>query len=393
MNSLNSYQSKLIEFENKFNRIFNCNSEGAYRVPARINLIGEHIDYNGGKVLPCAISYYMTGLYSKRADKRIVAYSNKFDSKFSAEIDTISYKKRNSWSNYVFGIFATLKEHGYVIPYGLNIFIDSEISLGAGLSSSAALLDLVVFIANDVFRLNIDTKTLIKIAYQTENEFCGLKCGIMDHTAIALGKKNKAILLDCNNLHYEYKDMALRTYFFVALKTNMPHNLVKSKYNERVEECRKALELIREKIPINNLCELYEYQLPECEKILNDPILYKRVKHVVTENERVLQFSSMMTLGKTEEMGKIMNDSHQSLKNDYEVTGEYLDTIVEAALHSGAIGARMTGGGFGGSAITLIKSKLFEDFKINVDKEYFAKLKIHPSIEKIEIVDGPIKIK
>ena len=265
MNSLNSYQSKLIEFENKFNRIFN--SEGAYRVPARINLIGEHIDYNGGKVLPCAISYYMTGLYSKRADKRIVAYSNKFDSKFSAEIDTILYKKRNSWSNYVFGVFATLKEHGYVIPYGLNIFIDSEISLGAGLSSSAALLDLVVFIANDVFRLNIDTKSLIKIAYQTENEFCGLNCVIMDHTAIALGKKNKAILLDCNNLHYEYKDMALRTYFFVVLKTNMPHNLVKSKYNERVEECRKALELIREKMPINNLCELYEYQLPECEKI------------------------------------------------------------------------------------------------------------------------------
>ena len=393
MNVLNSYQNKLIELENKFIRIFNCKSEGAYKVPARINLIGEHIDYNGGKVLPCAISYYMTGLFSYRLDKRVVVYSNKFDSKFSAEIDTISYKKRNSWSNYVFGIFATLREQDYIIPCGLNIFIDSDISLGAGLSSSAALLDLVIFIVNDVFKLGIDLMTLAKLAHRTENEFCGLKCGIMDQTAILLGRKNNAILLDCSNLRYDYKEMALRTYFFVVLKTNMPHNLVKSKYNERVEECEKALEIIKKRFNVNNLCELFEYQLPECEKLLNDPILYKRVKHVVTENERVQQFSSMMTLGKTEEMGRLLNESHRSLKEDYEVTGEYLDTIVEAALHSGSIGARMTGGGFGGCAIALISSKIFEDFKTNVDKEYFAKLKIHPTVEKIEIVDGPQKIK
>ncbi|MCR5309635.1 MAG: galactokinase [Bacilli bacterium] len=393
MNVLNSYQNKLIELENKFIRIFNCKSEGVYKVPARINLIGEHIDYNGGKVLPCTISYYMTGLFSCRLDKRVVVYSNKFDSKFSAEIDTISFKKRNSWSNYVFGIFATLKGQGYIIPRGLNIFIDSDISLGAGLSSSAALLDLVIFIVNDVFKLGIDLMTLAKLAHRTENEFCGLKCGIMDQTAIILGQKNNAILLDCSNLRYDYKEMALRTYFFVVLKTNMPHNLVKSKYNERVEECEKALEIIKKRFNVNNLCELFEYQLPECEKLLNDPTLYKRVKHVVTENERVQQFSSMMTLGKTEEMGRLLNESHRSLKEDYEVTGEYLDTIVEAALHSGSIGARMTGGGFGGCAIALISSKIFEDFKTNVDKEYFAKLKIHPTIEKIEIVDGPQKIK
>ena len=393
MNATYSSQSKLIELETKFQTIFSCNSEGIYRTPARINLIGEHIDYNGGKVLPCAISYYMHGLFSIRNDRRVVAYSNNFDSKFSADIDTISYKKRNSWSNYVFGVFAILKEEGFVIPCGVNILIDSNIPLGSGLSSSASLLDLVFYLVNDVFKLGINLEKIAKLAQKTENEFCGLRCGIMDQAAIALGKKNKALLLDCGNFKYEYKEMALRKYSFVVLKTNIPHNLVKSKYNERVEECNKALEILKKTFEIDNLCQLYEYQLPECEKLLNDPILFKRVKHVVTENERVQQFSTAMTAGKTEEMGRLLCESHKSLRDDYEVTGEYLDTIVEAAMNAYAIGARMTGGGFGGCAIALIENRFFEDFRFRVDKEYFAKLKIHPDIEEVEIVDGPIKLK
>ena len=393
MNSQNSSQSKLLELENKFKTIFSCNSLGAYRTPARINLIGEHIDYNGGKVLPCAISYFMTGLYSLNKDKKIVAYSNNFDSKFSTNLETISYKKRNSWSNYVFGVFAILQQEGYAINQGMNILIDSNIPLGSGLSSSASLLDLVFFIANDVLKLGIDLEIIAKLAQKTENEFCGLKCGIMDQAAIALGQKNKAILLDCEKFKYEYKDMALRTYSFVVLKTNIPHNLVKSKYNERVDECNRALEILKKKFNIENLCQLYEYQLPECEKLLSDPILFKRVRHVVTENDRVQEFSVAMTAGKVEEMGKLLCESHMSLKEDYEVTGDYLDTIVDAAMNAFAIGARMTGGGFGGCAIALIKNRYFEDFKLRVDKEYFAKLKVHPDIEEVEIVDGPTKIK
>ena len=376
-----------------FKNVFNSEIEATYVAPARVNLIGEHIDYNGGKVLPCAISYFMTGLYSLNKDKKIVAYSNNFDSKFSTNLETISYKKRNSWSNYVFGVFAILQQEGYAINQGMNILIDSNIPLGSGLSSSASLLDLVFFIANDVLKLGIDLERIAKLAQKTENEFCGLKCGIMDQAAIALGQKNKAILLDCEKFKYEYKDMALRTYSFVVLKTNIPHNLVKSKYNERVDECNRALEILKKKFNIENLCQLYEYQLPECEKLLNDPILFKRVRHVVTENERVQQFSAAMTAGKVEEMGKLLCESHKSLKEDYEVTGEYLDTIVEAAMNAFAIGARMTGGGFGGCAIALIKNRYFEDFKLRVDKEYFAKLKVHPDIEEVEIVDGPTKIK
>ncbi len=393
MNSQNSSQSKLLELENKFKTIFGCNSLGAYRTPARVNLIGEHIDYNGGKVLPCAISYFMTGLYSLNKDKKIVAYSNNFDSKFSANLETISYKKRNSWSNYVFGVFAILQQEGYKINQGMNILIDSNIPLGAGLSSSASLLDLVFFIVNDVLSLGMDLEKIAKLAQKTENEFCGLRCGIMDQAAIALGQKNKAILFDCGKFKYEYKDMSLRTYSFVVMKTNIPHNLVKSKYNERVDECNRALEILKQKFNIENLCQLYEYQLPECEKLLNDPILFKRVRHVVTENERVQLFSTAMTAGKVEEMGKLLCESHKSLKEDYEVTGDYLDTIVAAAMNAFAIGARMTGGGFGGCAIALIKNRYFEDFKFRVDKEYFAKLKVHPDIEEVEIVDGPIKLK
>lgn len=393
MNSQNSSQIKLAELENKFKTIFSCNSLGAYRTPARINLIGEHIDYNGGKVLPCAISYFMTGLCSFNKDKKIVAYSNNFDSKFSSNLEAISYKKRNSWSNYVFGVFAILQQEGHQISQGINILIDSNIPLGSGLSSSASLLDLVFFITNDVFKLEMSLEEIAKLAQKTENEFCGLKCGIMDQAAIALGRKNKAILLDCEKFKYEYKDMALRTYSFVVLKTNIPHNLVKSKYNERVEECNRALEILKQKFDIENLCQLYEYQLPECEKLLNDPILFKRVRHVVTENERVQQFSAAMTAGKVEEMGRLLCDSHKSLKEDYEVTGDYLDTIVDASMNAFAIGARMTGGGFGGCAIALIKNRYFEDFKFRVDKEYFAKLKVHPDIEEVEIVDGPIKLK
>ena len=393
MNSQNSSQTKLLELENKFKTIFGCNSLGAYRTPARVNLIGEHIDYNGGKVLPCAISYFMTGLYSLNKNKKIVAYSNNFDSKFSANLETISYKKRNSWSNYVFGVFAILHQEGYKINQGMNILIDSNIPLGAGLSSSASLLDLVFFIVNDVLSLGMDLEKIAKLAQKTENEFCGLRCGIMDQAAIALGQKNKAILLDCGNFKYEYKDMALRTYSFVVLKTNIPHNLVKSKYNERVDECNRALEILKQKFNIDNLCQLYEYQLPECEKLLNDPILFKRVRHVVTENERVQQFSAAMTAGKVEEMGRLLCESHKSLKEDYEVTGDYLDTIVDASMNAFAIGARMTGGGFGGCAIALIKNRYFEDFRFRVDKEYFAKLKVHPDIEEVDIVDGPIKLK
>ena len=382
-----------MDLETLFEQVFSRNVESIYRAPARINLIGEHIDYNGGKVLPCAISCYIKGLVSKRDDNKIICYSTNFEDQHECSLDSINYDKANNWANYVFGVFDILQKQGYKITHGLNIMVDSNIPLGSGLSSSAALLDLICYIANDQFKLGVDLKTIAKLALKTENEFCGLKCGIMDEAAIALGKVNKAILLDCAKFEYEYKPISLGDYSFVVLKTNKPRNLVESKYNERVEECQKALSIIIKKYKIKNLCELKVDDLDDIKALLNNEVLYKRVKHVVTENDRVAQFVKAMEEGDIYLMGCLLCESHNSLRDDYEVTGAHLDTIYNAAIQSGAIGARMTGAGFGGCAIALIKNSDFETFKEDVSSFYFDKLGIHPDVLKIDIVDGPNKIK
>ena len=381
-----------MDLSSLFKQVFTQDVEAIYRAPARVNLIGEHIDYNGGKVLPCAISCYIKGLVSKREDDLILAYSTNYSNKYSCSIKNISYLKENNWSNYVFGVFEILKQEGYSIPFGLNILLDSNIPLGSGLSSSAALLVLILYIANDMYNLNLDLKTIARLAQKTENEFCGLKCGIMDQAAIALGKKDKAILLDCNRFEYEYKDIDLGEYSFVILKTNTPRNLVDSKYNERVEECQKALSLIKKKLNVNTLCELKINQLEEVKALINDEVVYKRVRHVVIENDRVNRFMSALEKKDIKELGNLLNQSHQSLKEDYEVTGLYLDSIVEAALESNAIGARMTGAGFGGCAIALIRTKEFPQFKRKVETLYYQKTGIHPEVFQVDIVDGPTRI-
>lgn len=381
-----------MKLEDVFLEVFKEKAEAKYVAPARINLIGEHIDYNGGKVLPCAISCFINGYISLRKDNQIEAYSTNYSNQFSIDLDDIKYFRSNSWANYVFGVFKILKQEGYAIKNGLNILIDSNIPLGSGLSSSAALLDLVLYIANDQFNLDLDLKTIARLAQKTENEFCGLKCGIMDQAAIALGKKDKALLLDCNKFEYEYQDVDLGDYSFVVLKTNAPRNLVDSKYNDRVEECETALNKLKKVYKVNNLCELKEKDLTAIKQILNDDIVYKRTKHVITESNRVNRFSKALERKDIQTLGQILNESHQSLKEDYEVTGIHLDTIVDAAINAGAIGARMTGAGFGGCAIALIRLKEFDSFKEKVDSFYFDKLQIHPDLLQVDIVDGPKRI-
>ena len=370
---------------------FRAQPESTYKAPARINLIGEHIDYNGGKVLPAAISCYITAIISKRDDQIISTYSSNLNTKFSIELSQIRYSKENDWANYVFGVFYTLRSAGYRIPFGLNILIDSRIPLGSGLSSSAALLDLVTFVANDVYNLGISMKNIAKLAQNCENNFCGLKSGIMDEAAIALGLRNKCLLLDCAKFEYEYIDLNLGEYTFVVLKTNKPRSLVESKYNERVEECEKALEILKPEFNISNLCELRVDDLPRIEELLNDEIIYRRVRHVVSENYRVYQFVKALRHNNIELLGELLDASHASLKFDYEVTGEHLDTIVEAAKISGAVGARMTGAGFGGCAIALIKKEEYFKFKADVEKYYQQEIGIMPEIFNVDIVDGPSK--
>ena len=380
-----------MSLEQEFFNAFKVEPEYHYKAPARINLIGEHIDYNGGKVLPAAISCYIKAVVSKRNDTTISAYSINTKSGRSIDLNNIKYDQYNGWTNYVFGVFNTLLNAGYRIPFGLNILISSEIPLGSGLSSSAALLDLITYIANDIYNLNISLKNIAKLAQKTENVFCGLRCGIMDEAAIALGLKDKCLLLDCAKYEYEYIDLDLGDYTFVVMKTNVPRSLVSSKYNERVDECEKGLKAIQIDFPVANLCQLESKDLLRVEKLINNDLIYRRVRHVISENERVAMFVRALRNKDIIELGKILNASHQSLKEDYEVTGEYLDAIQEAAIKAGAIGARMTGAGFGGCAIALIKKDTYQDFKKKVYDYYLEKTNLEPEIFNVDIVDGPTK--
>ena len=376
----------------EFVNAFNVHPESCYRAPARINLIGEHIDYNGGRVLPAAISCYIKALVSKRDDFIISAYSTNTKSGYSIDLNRIKYDKANGWCNYVFGVFQTLRLAGYHIPHGLNILINSEIPLGSGLSSSAALLDLVTYVANDIYNLGISLKNIAKLAQNCENSFCGLRCGIMDEASIALGLRDKCLLLDCAKYEYEYIDLELGDYTFVVMKTNVPRSLVSSAYNERVDECQKGLKILQQDFDIENLCELHEEDLFRAEKLIGDELIFRRVRHVISENERVGKFIRALRNRNIPELGRLLNESHKSLKEDYEVTGEYLDAIQEAAINAGAIGARMTGAGFGGCAIALIKKDTFEDFKEKVIDYYFNKVNLEPDVFNVDIVDGPMKV-
>lgn len=364
-----------------------------YHAPARINLIGEHIDYNGGKVLPCAISCYITALVSLRDDDIISISSSNIDKHLEANLHSLSYSKEADWGNYVFGMFYTLKQKGYHIPHGLNILVSSNIPLGSGLSSSAALLDLIGYLISDIFNLKISNKEIASLAQNCENSYCGLKSGIMDEAAIALGKANKCMLLDCAKFKYEYFDMDLGNFAFVVLKTNKPRKLTESKYNERVEECNLALNILKKHYNVSNLCELSVKELDDIKNLLNDEVLYKRVKHVVSENDRVYQFVKALKNKNLHQIADLLNASHYSLKNDYEVSGMHLDTIVEAALTSGAIGSRMTGAGFGGCAIALINKADFDSFSKKVKDYYYARTNLEPEVFMVDIVDGPKKVK
>ena len=375
--------------ENKdFIKRFNDNPEYIFSAPSRINLIGEHIDYNGGKVFPCAISLYTKALVSKRKDLNIRLYSENTKTEILADFNNLNYDKSLGWANYPLGIFYILKNKGYSLKYGLNIYYSSNIPLGSGLSSSASILDLTAYICNYIYNLELDNLEIALIAHESEVKYNGLLCGIMDEAIISLGKKNNALLLDTNSLEYEYVPLKLSGASFVVLNTNVPRSLTESKYNERVAECNKALEIIKSKYNISNLCELKSSDLTKIMNLLNDDKLFRRVKHIVSENERVELFNRVIKNNDLNILGIILNESHKSLKDDYEVTGKYLDLITSLA-RKYAYGARMTGAGFSGCAIALVSNDKIEEMEKYIKSEYKKQTSIDCDIYKIDIVDGP----
>ena len=360
-------KSKFIEkFSNKDDLRF-------YFSPGRINLIGEHIDYNGGLVFPCAISLGTSAVLSPRNDEKVNLYSEGISVK---GIDTFNLNntlvKENNWVDYVKGVVSEIKNLGFVLKKGFDVYVYGNLPRGASVSSSASLELLFAEIIRDLNNLEITDLELVKVCQRAENNFVGLRCGIMDQFAIGMSKKDHAILLDCASIKYEYVPLELKDNVILIMNTNKSRKLVTSKYNERCDECANGLSIIQNNYKkVNFLCELEENDLPIIKEIIKDETVYKRVHHVVSEMSRVKKTYTALNEGNLVLVGELLNASHKSLKEDYEVTGLELDTIVELAQQvPGVLGARMIGAGFAGCAIAIVKKDAVESVKEKVSKEY-----------------------
>ena len=359
--------------------------------PGRVNLIGEHIDYNGGYVFPGALTLGITCLIRYRDDNIIRMRSENMENEVEVNLDSpIEYEEKDGWGNYPKGVIKYILDEGYHIK-GCDILFKGNLPDGAGLSSSAAIeVAAGYMVLYNILKENIDRVKLSKICQMSENKFNKVNCGIMDQFSVALGRKDSAIFLNCSTLEYKYVPVNLKNYSIVIMNTKKKRGLAGSKYNERRSECDRALSVIRKTHNISNLCNADINDL----SALRDEILIKRARHAITENERVKKAVEVLEKGDILEFGKLLTASHMSLKNDYEVTGFELDTIVDEAQRAkGCIGARMTGAGFGGCAIALVKNDCIENFKNVVSFNYTNKTNLIPEFYVSVLGDGVRLIK
>jgi galactokinase len=378
----------------KFEEVFGTEGEyQAYFAPGRVNLIGEHTDYNGGHVFPCALTIGTYAVARKREDKILRFYSLNMENKGITEVslDQIEYNKEDDWANYPKGVVWTMLKKGYQIDSGMDVVYYGNIPNASGLSSSASLEVLTGFILKNLFGLEVTLKEIALISQYTENNYNGVNCGIMDQFAVAMGKKNNAIFLDTADLSYEYAPLELGAAKIVIMNTNKKRGLGDSKYNERRSECEAALADLQKVIPIKELGELTEEEFEKHKSAIKNPVQAQRAKHAVYENQRTIKAVHALKNNDITLFGTLMNASHVSLQYDYEVTGVELDTIVEAAWkQEGVIGARMTGAGFGGCAVSIVSEASIENFIEKVGKEYKDKIGYEADFYVVEIGDGPI---
>ena len=370
-------------------------SEGdirSYFAPGRVNLIGEHTDYNGGHVFPCALTIGTYAIVRKREDRNFRFYSTNFESLgvIEASLDNLKYDKALDWTNYPLGVVWAFIEKGYPVDCGFDMLLFGNIPNGSGLSSSASVEVVTGVALRDLF--GYDDISMIDIALfgqYSENNFNGVNCGIMDQFAIAMGKKDQAIFLDTSDLSYTYAPIKLADEKIVIACSNKKRGLGDSKYNERRAECEEALAELQTKLDIKALGELSEEEFEANKDLIKSEVRQRCAKHAVYENQRTLKAVDALKAGNLEEFGKLMNASHVSLRDDYEVTGIELDTLVENAWEQeGVIGSRMTGAGFGGCTVSIVKTDCVDKFIENVGKAYLEKIGYAADFYVVEIGDG-----
>ena len=374
------------------------NSEGArfYFSPGRVNLIGEHTDYNGGHVFPCALTLGTYGAARKREDNKIHFYSMNLDSFgiVEASLDDLTNKKEYNWANYPLGVVWAFKEKGHTITSGFDMVIWGNIPNGSGLSSSASLEVLTGVILTDLFEIkDLSMTDLALIGQYSENNFNGCNCGIMDQFAVAMGKKDHAIFLDTSDLSYEYAPCVLDGAKIVITNSKVKHSLVDSAYNDRRNECAAALKALQSELDIQALGDLTPEEFEAHKSLIKDEIQLQRAKHAVYENQRTIDAVTALKAGDIERFGKLMNQSHISLRDDYDVSCEEIDILVDLAWKiPGVLGSRITGGGFGGCIVSIVKDESVDTFIETIGKTYLEKVGHEAEFYTVDIGDGASRL-
>lgn len=383
---------EVANLQQEFKTIFDRESGRVFFSPGRINLIGEHTDYNGGHVFPCAISIGTYGVYAPRTDNVVRMYSANIPDQgiVTFDVNDLDYQKSSGWTNYPKGMMYELAKSGVRFEHGFDLFVHGNLPDGAGLSSSASIELLMGTILRSTFNLTVSQLELVKLGQKVENDYIGVNSGIMDQFAVGMGKKDQAILLDTNTMAYSYAPVKLGNNVIVIMNTNKRRELQDSKYNERRSECEAALARLQKKLDINSLGDLDEHSFDQAAYLINDDTLIRRARHAVFENQRAIRATKALAVNDLTTFGQLVTASHISLHYDYAVTGKELDTLAEAAWKQpGVLGARMTGAGFGGCAIAIVDKDAVDAFKQNVGRIYEETIGYAADFYIAEIADGP----
>lgn len=377
----------------KFGELFG-DAEGVkvYFAPGRVNLIGEHTDYNGGHVFPCALTIGTYGAARKRNDNKLHFYSMNFDRVGVQEsaVDALGEAKESDWTNYPKGVLWAFAKRGFEMPCGMDLVLSGNIPNGSGLSSSASLEVLTGFILRDLYGFDVTNVDLALIGQYAENNYNGMNCGIMDQFASAMGKKDHAIFLDTADLSYEYAPIVLEGAKVVVTNSKVKHSLVNSAYNQRRSECETALAELQKVVDIKGLGDLSEEAFEKYKDAIKDEVRVRRAKHAVYENRRTIRAVEALKNNDIKLFGELMNASHVSLRDDYEVSCEEIDILVDEAWKiPGVIGSRITGGGFGGCTVSIVKDEAIDIFKEQVEKAYEEKTGKTAEFYIVEVGDGP----